>query len=161
MKRAIYPGSFDPITLGHVDIIGRVAKQVDELIVVVAQNSEKNYLFTAKERAKLISESIKNLKGVKVVVHEGLISDYAREQGVKLIIRGLRAVSDFEFEMAVANMNRTLYKDLETLIVFSSPEYGHVASRLVKEVAKFGGALNGLVTPAVAKAIKSKLSIKK
>jgi len=154
---AVYPGSFDPITLGHVDIIHRLADFYQELVVVVANSPAKSQLFTAEERAKLIEASLKAKSNVRVVVFDGLIVDYARKIGASVIIRGLRAVADFEYEFAMANMNRKLAPEIETMIVFTRPEYSFVSSRTVKEVAYFGGPVEGLVPPPVVKALADKV----
>ena len=117
MKRAIYPGSFDPITLGHLDIVKRISKYFDELIILVANSTSKKYLFSLEERAHLISASLSGLKNVRVDHSSGLTVDYAKANDVEIIIRGLRAVADFEYEMSVANMNKKLYSEIETMII--------------------------------------------
>lgn len=153
---ALYPGSFDPITLGHIDIIQRLADFYLELVVVVANSPAKSQLFTAEERCRLIQESLRDVKNVRVVVFDGLTVEYARKIGASVIIRGLRAVADFEYEFAMANMNRKLAPEIETMIVFTRPEYSFVSSRMVKEVAMVGGPVNGLVSPPVEKALSEK-----
>lgn len=155
---AVYPGSFDPITMGHVDLIQRLAGHYKELVVLVANSTAKSHLFSAQERKDLIMASLEGLSGVKVDDFDGLTVDYARRVGAKVILRGLRAVADFEYEFAMANMNRKLSPEVETMIVFTRPEYSFVSSRTVKEVAFFGGALEGLVTPVVARALRLKVS---
>jgi pantetheine-phosphate adenylyltransferase len=154
---AVYPGSFDPITLGHIDIIQRLADFYRELVVLVANSPAKSQLFTAEERAVLIKESLTGKSNVRVEVFDGLTVDYARKVGAAVIIRGLRQVADFEYEFAMANMNRKLAPEIETMIVFTRPEYSFVSSRTVKEVAFFGGDFAGLVPPPVAKALQSKV----
>jgi pantetheine-phosphate adenylyltransferase len=161
MKTAIYPGSFDPITMGHIDIIRRLAPLFDPLIVVVANSRSKNYLFQLHERVELIQPNLKDLTTVRVESCDGLITDHARKVGASVMIRGLRAVSDFEIETAMANMNKRLAPEIETMIVFTSPEYGYVASRMVKEVASHGGQLNGLVPLNVAQALNQKFKKEK
>lgn len=156
MKTAIYPGSFDPITMGHIDIIRRLAPLFDPLIVVVANSRSKNYLFQLQEREELIRPNLKDLANVRVESCDGLIVEHARKVGASVMIRGLRAVSDFEVEMSMANMNKKLAPEIETMIVFTSPEYGYIASRMVKEVASHGAALNGMVPANVAQALKNK-----
>ncbi len=154
--RVVYPGSFDPITLGHLDIIQRLAPMYDEFTVLVANARAKTYLFTAPERAELVKASLASIPNVKVDVYDGLTADYARNHGIKIIIRGLRAVSDFENEFAMANMNKTLYPDLETLTAFTHPQFSHIASRMVKEVAYFGGDVRSMVPEFVADALEKK-----
>lgn len=156
-KTAIYPGSFDPITLGHVDIIRRLAPLYDKLIVVVANSLSKSYLFDISEREELARAQLKDLKNVQVQAFDGLVVDHARKVNANVIIRGLRAISDFEVEFAMANMNKKLAPDIETLIVFTRPEFSYVASRMVKEVAHYGGDLTGLVPENVRYALEAKL----
>jgi pantetheine-phosphate adenylyltransferase len=156
MAKAIYPGSFDPITLGHLDIIRRIHPLFDELTVVVANSQRKQYLFSLEERVQLIKENLGGLKGIKIDKSEGLIVDYAQKIGASVIVRGLRAVSDFEYETAMANMNRRLNDDIETMIVFTRPEYSFVASNMVKEIAHHGGNLKDLVPANVIQALRGK-----
>lgn len=160
-KRAVYPGSFDPITVGHIDIITRMSKIFDEIIVLVAQSSQKNSLFTAQERKALIEETFKDLPTVKVDIHEGLTVDYVRKVNASTIIRGLRVVVDFEYEMTMASMNRQIAPEIETMLVFASPEYYYISSRAVKEVAQFNGPLDGLVPDHVKKPLLDKIAKKK
>lgn len=154
---AVYPGSFDPITMGHVDIIERLSKAFEKVIVLVADSSQKQGLFSAQERKKLIQETLKKLKNVEVDISSGLTVDYVRKVKAHVIVRGLRAISDFEYEMTMANMNRKLAPEIETLMVFAAPEYYYISSRGVKEVAMNGGALEGLVSDHVGKAMKKKM----
>jgi pantetheine-phosphate adenylyltransferase len=156
MTKAIYPGSFDPITLGHLDIIRRIHPLFSELVVVVANSATKQYLFSLSERARLIRENVSDLPGVQVDTCEGLIADYADKVHAKVIVRGLRAISDFEFEVAMANVNRKLKSSIETMIVFTRPEYGFLASHLVKEIAQHGGSLEGLVPQNVAQMLQAR-----
>jgi pantetheine-phosphate adenylyltransferase len=153
MTKAIYPGSFDPITLGHLDIIKRIRPLFDELTVVVANSQQKSYLFSLEERVRLIRE---NLPDLQIDKTEGLLVDYAQKAGARVIVRGLRAVSDFEYEMAMANMNRSLNDGIETMIVFTRPQYSFVASKMVKEVAHHGGHLGELVPKNVIEALQAK-----
>lgn len=153
MTKAIYPGSFDPITLGHLDIIQRIHSRFSELVVVVANNRDKKYMFSLEEREKLIRDNLQGLKGVTIDTCEGLIVDYARQVNAQVIVRGLRAISDFEYEFAMANMNRQLNPEIETMIVFTRPEFSFVASRMVKEVAHHGAELGHLVPRNVADAL--------
>ena len=156
MTKAIYPGSFDPITLGHLDIVRRIAPLFSELTVVVANSQRKQYLFTLEERVQLIRDNLRELPKVKIDKCDGLITDYAESISARVIVRGLRAVSDFEYEFAMANMNKRLKDTLETMIVFTAPEYSFVASNMVKEVAYHGGDLTSLVPPNVIEALKKK-----
>lgn len=156
MSQVVYPGSFDPITLGHVDIIRRIQPIFGEITVLISQNTNKKFLFTPDERRALVESALKGIPGIKVAVHEGLTVDYMRAAGARVIIRGLRAVTDFEYELVMANMNKKLAPGIETMIVFASPEFYYVASSTVKEVALHGGSVKGLVPPAVASALRAK-----
>lgn len=158
MPTAIYPGSFDPITNGHIDIIRRIQPILGEITVVISQHSAKKYLFDSTERKALAEKALEGIPGVDVDVHEGLTVDYMREVGAKVIVRGLRAVSDYEYELVMANMNKKLAPFAETMIVFASPEFYYVASNTVKEVFMNGGSVKDLVPPNVARALKEKFS---
>jgi pantetheine-phosphate adenylyltransferase len=153
--KAIYPGSFDPITFGHIDLIERMSPLYDELVVLISNSPTKSYLFTAQERAELVRSCLDHLPQVNVQIHDGLTVDCAKKFGANVILRGLRAVSDFEYESAMANTNKMLAPDIETLIVFTRPEYSYISSRMVKEVATYSDGLQGLVPPLVAKALKA------
>ncbi|MDG4655816.1 pantetheine-phosphate adenylyltransferase [Ectobacillus antri] len=155
-KIAICPGSFDPITLGHLDIIKRGAKVFDEIYVVVMNNSSKNPLFTAKERVALIEEVTKDMSNVKADVHSGLLVEYAREKRASAILRGLRAVSDFEYEMQITAMNRKLEEEVETFFIMTNNQYSFLSSSIVKEVAKYGASVVDLVPPVVEQALAAK-----
>jgi pantetheine-phosphate adenylyltransferase len=157
VRRAIYAGSFDPVTNGHLDVLSRAAKVFDEVIFAIAHNSEKNSLFPQKERIALLKEASAHLPNVRVAHFQGLLVDFARAQGAVALIRGLRAVSDFEFEFQMALMNRRLTPELETLFLMPREDYSYVSSRLVKEVATLGGDVSALVPPCVAKALAKKL----
>ncbi len=154
--KAMYPGSFDPITLGHLDVIKRAASMVDELYVVVMINPLKKYLFTIEERMKMIEESIKGIENIRVDHHEGLLVDYAKRRGIDVVIRGLRAVSDFEYELQMANANKKLYPKLETVFFMTDEKYSFLSSSLVKEVALLGGDVSMWVPEAVLRAFKKK-----
>jgi len=157
-RKAIYPGSFDPITNGHVDIIRRIENLFDELVVLVANSPNKHYMFTAQERAELIRESLGGDSKVIVDIHEGLTVEYAQSVGAPVVVRGLRAVADFEYEMAMANMNKHLNDEVETMIVFADPKYGYVSSRLIKSVSVYTNELEELVPRVVCQAIQKKIS---
>lgn len=158
MANAVYPGSFDPITLGHCDIIRRIQKIFGSVTVLVSQSTNKKYLFTAEERKKLIEGALEGVPNVKVDIHDGLTVDYVKKNNIQVIVRGLRLVSDFEYESVMANMNKKLYPDVETMIVFASAEYYYVASTTVKEIAMHGGPIKDLVTANVEAALKQKFS---
>lgn len=155
-KVAVVPGSFDPITMGHLDIIKRASKIFDEVKVVVMNNSSKNPLFNVEERMALIAEVTASIPNVKVESFGGLLIDYAVEVNANAIIRGLRAVSDFEYEMQITSMNRFLNENIETLFMVSNNQYSFLSSSIVKEVAKYSGNISGLVPEAVEKALKQK-----
>ena len=157
MNRAVYPGSFDPITMGHIDIIKRMARIFDEVIVLIAHAPEKKHWFTPNERKKLILASLKGIKNIRVDVHMGLTAQYLKAQKCRVLIRGIRAVSDFENEMVMANTNKHLFPDIETMTVFSNPDYSFIASRTIKEIAYHGGSTEGLVPDAVRRAIIKKI----
>lgn len=156
MKIGIYPGSFDPITIGHIDIIKRAAKLTDKLIVAVLKNNEKNALFTADERVKMIKESVKNIKNVCVESFDGLLVDFAKKKKANVIIRGLREMTDFEYELKMAQTNRALYNNMETIFLITSPEYAYISSSIVREVASFGGDVSKFVTKNIEIATKKK-----
>lgn len=150
MQKAVYTGSFDPITLGHLDIIQRISKLYSEVIILVAHSSQKSSLFSVSDREAMIQQTIGNLKNVRVASHDGLTVDFVKSIGAQVIVRGLRAVVDFEYEMAMAAMNKKLAPEIETVLVFASPDYYYVSSRAIKEIARNGGSLQGLVSPEVA-----------
>lgn len=154
--KAVYPGSFDPPTLGHIDVIERAVRIFGSLTVVVAQSSRKSSLFSDQERKALVEASTRHLKNVKVDIHDGLTVDYMKETGSNVIIRGLRAVSDFEYEFQMATMNRKLDPEIETLIIMTGEKYYYIASNTVKEIALHGGDVSKLVPPPVVEALKNK-----
>ena len=158
MKTAIYAGSFDPITRGHEDLIRRSLEFVDRIVVAVARNSAKQPLFTPDERVALIQASVGDDPRVVVRQFHGLLVDFARETGANMLIRGLRAVSDFEYEFQMALMNRHLSPTLETVFMVPSLETTYISSSLVREVARFGGNIDGLVHPSVAEALRGRFS---
>jgi len=155
-KIAVVPGSFDPITNGHLDIITRGASIFGEVFVVVLNNSSKNPLFSVEERMKLIKDVTSHLPNVKVDTFSGLLMDYAKNVGASAIIRGLRAVSDFEYEMQITSMNRVLNDEIETFFIMTKNQYSFLSSSIVKEVAKYGGKIEELVPPQVEAALKLK-----
>jgi pantetheine-phosphate adenylyltransferase len=155
-KIAVYPGSFDPITFGHLDIIRRTLTIFDEVIVAVASNSQKNSLFSTEERVGLIQQVRKGEKRVTVDTFTGLLIDYVSSRGANVIIRGLRAISDFEYEFQIAQMNSTIGHDVETLFMMTSVQYGYLSSSIVKEVCSLNGTIDGFVPPEVRSALRSK-----
>ena len=156
LKIAVYPGSFDPVTFGHLDIIDRALKIFDGVVVAVARNSEKNSLFTVKERIDLLSEILADRPEAKIETFDGLLVDFVRKRGATVIIRGLRAVSDFEFEFQLAQMNRSITKDIETLFMMTSVPYSYLSSSIVKEVSSLNGPVDNLVPPVVKRALDAK-----
>ena len=155
MIRVVCPGSFDPVTNGHLDIIGRAAKLHDEVIVAVLRNPAKSSLFTADERVELLREVCKDLPNVRVAKFNGLIVDFCRANDVSAIVKGLRAVTDFDYEMQMAQMNARM--GVETVFLPTSPEYSYLSSSLMKEVVTLGGDITGLVPPTVEVRLKEKL----
>lgn len=157
-KIAVYPGSFDPITNGHIDVIKRASKVFDHLIVAVLVNDSKKSMFTLDERLDILKHSIDNLDNVSFDSFSGLLVDYCKEKKLSAIVRGLRAISDFEFELQMAQMNRQLYDETETVFFTTSEQYSYLSSSLVKEVAKFGGKIDGLIPDYAIMKMKQKLS---
>jgi pantetheine-phosphate adenylyltransferase len=155
---AVCPGSFDPITYGHLDIIRRGAKVFDKIYVSVMNNSSKNPLFSVEERIKLIKAVTKDLPNVTVDEHSGLLVDYAKSVKANAIIRGLRAVSDFEYEMQITSMNRVLNDEIETFFIMTNSQYSFLSSSIVKEVSKYNGNISELVPPIVEAALNKKFN---
>jgi pantetheine-phosphate adenylyltransferase len=155
---AIYPGSFDPVTNGHLDLIERGQKMFDRLIVGVLKNVEKQPLFSVPERIEMLREVTRQWPSVAVNVFEGLLVDYARKQHAGVILRGIRAVSDYEYELQMALMNRKLEPRLETVFMLPGETYSYLSAKLVREIAQLGGPLEGLVPPTVEKRLRAKLS---
>ena len=153
----IYPGSFDPVTYGHLDIIERSSKKFEKVIVAVLNNTSKNVLFTVEERVEMLEKTLKKYDNVEVDTFSGLLIDYAKKKNVTTMVRGLRAVSDFEYEMQMALANRKLYPDIETLFMVSGSDYTYLSSSLVKEIAMFDGEISCLVPKIVREALKEKL----
>ena len=146
---AIYPGSFDPVTNGHLDLVSRGAKLFDRLVVAVLRNSAKNPLFSVAERVAMLREGVAGYGNVEVATFEGLLVDFAREQGAHAVLRGIRAISDYEYELQMAHMNRRLSPEVETIFLMPDAKYSYVSSRLVKEVFRLGGSVEGLVPHTV------------
>jgi len=155
---AIYPGSFDPITNGHLDLIERGARLFDRLVVAVLHNEVKLPLFTAPERVEMLREVVGSIGNVEVDCFEGLLVHYAVQRGARVIIRGIRAVSDYEYELQMALMNRRLEKEIETVFLMASEANSFVSSRMVKEVARFGGDIGGFVPSSVARRLHSRIT---
>lgn len=156
---AVYPGSFDPIHVGHVDIITRISKLYDQVTILIANSSQKSSLFTAEERKDLIERLLSDIPNKKVEIFGGLTVDYMRKHNAGVIVRGLRAVVDFEYEMTMSSINQKLAPEIETMLVFARPEYYYISSRGVKEVAMNGGSLEGLVPDLVAEELRKKLKL--
>ncbi len=160
MKRAVYPGSFDPITYGHLDIIERSSKMVDELVVAVLCNSAKNSLFSLEERVKMIEELTKDFPNVRVESFDGLLVDYMSQIDANIIVRGLRAVTDFEYELQIAQMNHVLKDDAETIFLITNLKYSYLSSSLVKEIASYGGDISKFVPEELMDRIYAKYNVK-
>ena len=157
MQISIYPGSFDPITLGHIDIIERASKITDRLIVTVLNNIEKKAMFSVEERVDMINESIKNIKNVEVASYDGLLVEFAKKMNANLIIRGLRTSMDFENELRLAQTNRVLHGDIDTVFLLTNLEHSYLSSSGVKEVALYKGDISKFVPPHVERKIKEKI----
>jgi pantetheine-phosphate adenylyltransferase len=157
MRRAIYPGSFDPITLGHLDIIERSARLFDEVIVALLVNADKLPMFTTEERVEMI-RSVTPWNNVRVDTFEGLLVHYAVEQQAQFVVRGIRAISDYEYELQMALMNRRLEPSVETVFLMAGEAYSYISSRLIKEVFKLGGSINGLVPELVEQRMRDKIA---
>jgi pantetheine-phosphate adenylyltransferase len=158
-KIAVYPGTFDPFTAAHIDIVKRALRIFDEIIVAVSPSQKKSPLFTLEERLNMIRKSVEGLEGVRTEAFHGLLVVYVEVKKGTAVIRGLRAVSDFEYELQMAHMNRRLNTDIETVFLMPSEEYSFLTSTMVKEVASFGGSVKGLVPEVVEKALKDKFKI--
>ena len=160
MVRAIYPGSFDPVTFGHIDIITRSSKIADEVVIGVLRNNAKRPLFSVEERVRMLEEVTKELPNVRVVCFEGLTVDFAKEIGANVLVRGLRAVTDFEYELQMAQTNHKLAPEIETMFLTTNLNYSYLSSTIVKEVATFGGDISQFVPEVVMNRIKEKMSQK-
>jgi len=160
--KAIYPGTFDPLTNGHLDLIARGARIVDHLVVAILRNSEKGApLFTVPERVEMITEATRDVGNVSVATFDGLLVDFCRQQEAKAILRGIRAISDYEYEFQMAMMNRKLAPELETLFMMPAEKYSYVSSRLIKGVFELGGDVSALVPPLVIDRLKAKVPDRK
>ena len=157
MERAIYPGSFDPVTYGHLDVIKRASKIVDELIVGVLNNKSKTPLFSVENRVKMLNDAVSDLPNVKVMSFEGLLVDFAKKVDAQLIVRGLRAVTDFEYELQMSQTNSVLNNEVDTIFFTTSLEYAYLSSSTVKEAAYFGADISKFVPPNVVIEVKNKL----
>jgi pantetheine-phosphate adenylyltransferase len=155
---AIYPGSFDPVTNGHLDLIARGAMIFDKLIVAVARNLDKDPLFPVKERVEMLEAVTFDWKNVEVEIFEGLLMDYARARNASVVLRGIRAVSDYEYELQMAMMNRKIEPQIETVFMLPGEAYSYLSSRLVKELARLGGPVKGLVPPLVEQRLRAKVT---
>lgn len=158
MRLLIYPGSFDPLTNGHLDVIQRATRLFDELVVAVARNESKQPLFTVEERLSLVRQALAGLKNVSADSFDGLLIDYVSRRGGHAVLRGLRALSDFEFEFQLALMNRKLNEQVETLFLMPTESHTFLSSRMVKEIARLGGQIDGFVPPYVAEALRKKFA---
>lgn len=155
-KIAVYPGTFDPITYGHVDLIERGLKMFKEIIVAISDNPSKTPLFSLEERKAFIQEATSHLKGVRLDSFDQLLVEYMKDKNVRVVIRGVRAISDFEYEFQMALMNRNLNSEMETVFLIPNEKYSFVSSRLIKEVASFGGDVSNLVPPVVVEGLRKK-----
>lgn len=156
MKKAIYPGSFDPVTLGHIDVIERASKLFDHLIIGVLGNSAKTPLFSTEERVNMLREVTKHIDNVEIRSFGGLTVDFAKELGANAVVRGLRAVTDFEYELQIAQLNRVINADIDTVFLITDLKYAYLSSSSVKEVAAYGGDISHFVTPYVEEIVKKK-----
>src|SRR5580692_6099187 len=155
---AIYPGSFDPITSGHLDVIERGARLCDRLVVAILRNEAKAPLFEVEERMQMLREVVAPYKNVEVDSFDGLLAHYALKKGARVILRGIRAISDYEYELQMALMNRRLQPELETVFLLAAEQYSFISSKMVKEVYRLGGNINGLVPPTIEKRLRNRLS---
>ena len=159
--KAIYPGTFDPLTNGHLDLIERGSKIVDQLVVAILLNSDKGApLFSVAERFEMISQSVRQFENVSVMTFDGLLVDFAQSQGAKAVLRGIRAITDYEYEFPMAMMNRKLAPNLETIFMMPTEQYTYVSSRLIKEVFQLGGDVTDLVPPSVMDLMRARMPIK-
>lgn len=158
MKKAVYPGSFDPVTLGHYDIIERTSKIVDTLIVGVLNNSVKSPLFSVEERVNMLKSVTSGMPNVEVCSFDGLLIEFARNQGAQVIVRGLRAVTDFEYELQLSQTNRVVAPELDTIFMTTNLKYSYLSSSIVKEIAMYNGDISAFLHPEIARKVKEKLA---
>ncbi len=156
MKIAVYPGSFDPVTLGHLDIIERASKMVDKLIVGVLNNNVKKPLFSVEDRVNMLKEVTSHLDNVEIEAFSGLLIDFVKKKDADVVVRGLRAITDFEYELQMAQTNRTMDPEIDTIFLITSLQYAYLSSSTVKEVAKFGGTLTKFLPPTVIPKVQQK-----
>lgn len=159
-RKIVYPGTFDPVTRGHEDLVRRAARIFDEVVVAVAANASKRPFFSLEERVTMARESLTDLPGVRVVGFDGLLVEFVRQEGTHLVLRGLRAVSDFEYEFQLAGMNRSLYPDLETVFMTPGEQYMFLSASMVREIARLGGDVRPFVAPSIAERLAAKLAPK-
>ncbi len=157
--RAVYPGSFDPVTNGHLDLIQRSSALFDQVIVAILRNAEKTPLFTVEERTEMLEEAVRDLKNVSVTSFAGLLVDYAQQIGASVIVRGIRAISDYEYELQMGLMNRRLSNKVETVFMLPAESYSFLSSKLVKEIAQLGGSIRGFVPADVEQRLRGKFRI--
>ncbi len=155
--KAIYPGTFDPMTNGHLDLIARGAKIFDHLVVSILKNSEKSPLFSVPERLEMLTEATRQIENVSVTTFDGLLVDFVRSERAQAVLRGIRAISDYEYELQMALMNRRLAPELETVFMMPAEKYSYLSSRLVKEIFRLGGSVEGLVPPTVIERLKARV----
>ena len=156
MKRAVYPGSFDPVTLGHLDVMKRSAVLVDELIVAVLQNNKKNPLFSVEERVNILKKVTKDISNIRVESFDGLSIDFVKECHAQFLVRGLRAITDFEYELQIAQLNRSLYPELDTMFLAASVEYSYLSSSAVREIASYHGDISMMVPKELISVVENK-----
>lgn len=161
MNKAIYPGSFDPVTLGHLDIIERTSKMFDRVIIGVLNNKSKSPLFSVEERVNMLKEVTANLHNVEVQSFEGLLIDFVRKNDARVIVRGLRAITDFEYELQMAQTNRVIAPEVDTIFLTTNLRYSYLSSSIVKEIAEFDGEISAFLHPAVAEKVREKLTARR
>lgn len=161
MNKAIYPGSFDPVTLGHLDIIERTSKMFDRVIIGVLNNKSKSPLFSVEERVNMLKEVTANLPNVEVQSFEGLLIDFVRKNDARVIVRGLRAITDFEYELQMAQTNRVIAPEVDTIFLTTNLRYSYLSSSIVKEIAEFDGEISAFLHPVVAEKVREKLTARR